>query len=878
MFLMRFFLLLLSLPLVAFGQRFQEGIHPLAETPNWSLASRTGLPSDGIALFAGSDLLRMERDGSLVPLPVPSKMASRGFQSLHQNGSTLAAVWNTSKGRTFGYLDMKDLDKGWIDSPLAQNSYSYVTCLGVDPGGRMFRSLYATGVLEYQKEPGGNMESYLCEGAESGRMQHLVYAVAEKGAVWFVTQNSLSHDYFKPMSNALQFKDGVITSVDLSSTNSVPMSVLPLPGDHVFISLRGEPGLLLNASTAKPAPEGAVPGFDPAAFGDHDVFQWAFAPDGTLWMLSAPPANTAADLAERKEGRFHRLWRWDGVALEAMFDGVDQVRSSARSYEGNIHADIAASSRSRVQVGTVGAGIFTWEEGRGGSWLDWRHDIPWLHVKRLYNGGHFTLFQTENNELHTVTGDRRSFKETINPEIREFQTTLNLETAPDGTLWSVLAGETFALHEWDGTRWQQGPELPLPQTNFSGFSFDSLGRAWVSDRSFTSKVCVVDQSGEWTCYDSQREAYAEEVAKQLKTHPDYQISVGNRTVFRPLVLKSGEIWYLDPQHRLHILRDGVWWDALYTEIGSGASFRAGPFANRRGLGRILQGQNLMAFDGKKLVVVKQGVQNQNQARGGMWQQFGFGQVQFGDGADGWQLAGNGLRDVYRQDPRFKEYGRVMTTSIDAFGNEWVVAGKHLLGVRGTNIVEVSLAGSAANSFMPVNTIRHDEFGGLFLRIGSRSGASRHSRWVYVRPKLPRHTFRATADTSQPNRIVLAVENLSDADDLEVVARIDGGPWRSAEPLYPVEEGMRNVLVRCRERGSRLYFSDTISLDVEVTGNLDEVIKALVTQLGDKEYAKRREAIELLARVRVQAQDALLEATKAADPEVRQAALGLLRGR
>jgi len=861
-------LLLLSVTTV-FGQNFQEGLHSFDEAPNWSVAQRGSSPTrHGVAMFSGVDVAVVEPDGSLIPLPVPAE-GMRGFQTLHQDGDNLVGVWNAKKGREIGVLDFDQPQKGWKTTALPQNSYSYVTCLGADPEGRLYASIYGSGVINFQKEPGAQrMEVLICPEVENGRMQALTSAISTEGTVWFVTLDSFQHDSFSPMGKALLFKDGAMQEIDIGEKPRT-MEVVPLEDDCMFISFSDRPGILLNGSTGEAA---ALAGFDPKAFGNTAVFQAGRAPDGTLWMLSAPFPDSEEAKAERKTGRFHQLWRWDGTTLESVHDGVDTVRTNARSYYGHIHPDIAAVSRDEVHIGTDGAGLFSWRKEGGASWFDWRHGVPSLTISRLFAGGHFILFNTKGS-VHTLAGDWHSLPATVNEEIVPFTTWSDIQPDLLGRLHAVKGRDGTRFDRWQDGEWIEGPDFPVAVTNYGGFAFDSENRPWVYSAQMTSDVYVASSEDGWTAYETPLKAFEEEVAAAESGYqPAYPHHArSTNPLNRPLIVNQDEIWFVDRNHRLNILRDGAWKTMMYKDTGNRMSFARAPYLNQRGRPRIVQGSDVMGFNEGKLVMVKQG--GGTKTTGGRQQQFDlFGGVQL---RGEWAPAARNVAPniaLFKDDPRLKEFGKPSLVERDGFGNHWLVAGKSLIGMRGTNVVDVSLSGSPV-SVEPVTRLIPDNEGALLLGYGKKTS---WSRWVIVRPETKRYRFTVETHTDA-NRIGVSLKGLDPDEPVNLRLRLDGGPWKNAAELYPVPEGTRTLQVQCRGNYNLVHISDTVTVKVEVDGDIDALIAQAVKDLGASKYATRRDARVRLKEVGTLAREALLEAARSEDPEVREVAVELLRG-
>jgi len=874
------FLLSLFASILVFGQRFEEGVHPLAEVANWKMAFRDASATEhGIAMFSGTDLVVVEPDGSAVPLPIPED-DMRSFQSLHQSGEKLVAVWNAKKGRKLGVLDFtKPLD-GWTVRDLPQNSYSYVTCLGADTSGRTYASIYGAGVINFLPTPDAEqMDVVICPGVADGRMQALTSATSTSGAVWFVTQDSFQRDSFRPMGKAMQFKDGVMREIDIGEKPRTT-DVVALANDRVFIAFSDRPGMVLDGSTGEPA---TAEGFDPAQLGNHAVFQAAQAPDGTLWMLSTPFRGSDDALTEREADRFHRLWRWDGSRLEVVHDGIDTVRENDLTYYGHIFPDIAAVSRDEVHVGTHGAGLFSWREEGGATWLDWRHGMPSLKITRVFTGGHFVLMSSKKG-LYTVAGNWHELPATVNEEIVPFTTWSDMRADLLGRLHVLKGNKVIRLDRWEDGEWLEGPAFPLDLTNSGGFAFDSANRPWSYASSMTTTVFVAEDETSWTRYATPLEAFEAEVAA---ARPGYMPAYPSTPKYgmglnRPLIVDQDEIWFVDRSHRLNILRDGTWTSLHYKNAGNRMTFTRAPYLNRRGRPRVIQGKDIMGFNEGRLVMVTQGGAAMVQASGNMQLQqrfqggaFQMEQAQFG-------LGGNDLRfgranvaaniAFFKDDERLKKYGKVKLVEADRFGNQWLTAGGHLLGVRGTNVVEVSLAGSPA-AVEAITRLVPDGDGGLFLAYGSKKSSH---RWVMVRPELKRYTFKVDTRT-EANRIGISVGELDVPEEsVRVRTRLDGGPWRNIVELYPVPEGKRIIQVQCHSRSDELAVSDIVTVTLDVDGDIEALIKTCVGNLGATDYASRRDARILLKEMGVHAREALLEAARSEDPEVRQVAIDLLR--
>jgi len=841
----------------------------------WKMAFRgASAATNGVAMFSGTDAVVVDPDGSVVPLPIPED-DMRSFQSFYQNAGKLVGVWNAKKGRKLGVLDLTAPQDGWTASELPQNSYSYVTCLGSDPSGRSFASVYGSGVIYFLPEPDAEqLDVIICPEVANGRMQSLTTATTSSGAVWFVTQDGFQRDSFQPMGKAIQFKDGAMREIVIGEKPRTT-DVIALGGDRVFIAFSDRPGIVLDGTTGEPA---SAAGFDPAALGKHAVFQAARATDGTLWMLSTPFRGSGEAKAERQANRFHRLWRWDGEQLEVMHDGIDSVRENDLTYYGHIFPDIAAVSRDEVHVGTYGSGLFTWRKDGGASWLDWRHGVPSLKVNRLFAGGHFVLMSSAKTGFHTVAGDWHDLPETLNEEIVAFTTWSDMQTDLLGRQHALKGQDDIRLDRWEDGEWVEGPVYPLDLTNSGGFAFDSSNRPWLYASSMTTTVFVADGEAGWTRYATPLAAFEAEVAA---ANPGFMPAYPHSSKYgvginRPLVVSPNEIWFVNRGQRLNIFREGAWTSMHYKNAGNRSTFTKAPFLNRRGRPRVVQGKDIMGFHEGKLVMVTQGGGTTVQASGGLQQRLGgvfqiepaqFG-IDFGRGQA--KVAPNIA--LFQDDERLKKYGKVKLVEADRFGNQWLMAGGNLLGVRGTNVVEVSLAGSPA-AVEEITRLVPDGDGGLFLAYGSKKSSH---RWVLVRPELKRYTFNVEPRT-EANRIGISVFDLVVPEDtVRVRLRLDGGPWRNTEELYPVAEGTRIVQVQCQSRSDELAVSDIVTVSVEVDGDIKALIKTCIEDLGATDYASRRDARLLLKEIGVHARVELLVAARSDDPEVRQVAIDLLR--
>ena len=796
----------------------------------------------------------VDRDGDILPLPEPPDAVSVRLATVC--GQHLLACWLDRKNKSWlGELDLA-APAEWTVHPALKGERVYVSLMHRDPAGRLVYVGNQDGIVHYQPKPGAAFEA---AAAGTARLPQRAFTAGD-GAVWIVPD----HVGHGTSGAAVRFDgDGVetVATPGLSPCGAAPvgddlvlMSSVSFDANRVFVFTN----VFLDAKTQEVV-EGP---FDARRFGR--VANWSRSADGSLWLR--------ADKLGRVPERGDELWRWDGRALTRMQDGVSsgaQVNTRRNYWTWVQPPDLLALSRDRVLAGTRGDGLFRHWDGVA-DWIDWRHRLPSLDVQRVFAGKDNLVVCSTASRTFLVR-DFEALRPEVNEEIQRFAT-IHMVTAPDGTLCATLPGDPVRIARWRDGAWRDGWDYPT--TNYHGVGFDSESRPWVHaweqapgqdgmTGTTTVFVCEDDERG-WTKYPDLRTAYL----AALTNHPaGYQ--PGQSSVYsgarRSLFVAGREIWYIARDSHLHIHRDGTWWRSPMN------GFYQPPFLNSRGLPRIVLQNDVLAFHAGKLHIVRQ-------AAGRQVPQFDpfQGNIQIQRQFLGGRMASNRGN---RGKP-FLHYGSVLQEASDTLGNRWLVTpGGMLLGVRGDTVVETPLRGSPAVSSSQFQTIQPDGGDGLFIAYrvlpGNRRFGHQTTEWLHVVPKSPHLRFAARALAGE-NRVEIAVSDHNlPREDFDLRVRVDGGPWREGSTLTSVLEGARTIDVQGLPTPGHVFTSETLTLEVEVPGDLAELLRAAAADLGHESYARRKRARLALRAGGPNARPWLIPRVADPDPEVSTVAREIL---
>ena len=220
-----------------------------------------------------------------------------------------------------------------------------------------------------------------------------------------------------------------------------------------------------------------------------------------------------------------------------------------------------------------------------------------------------------------------------------------------------------------------------------------------------------------------------------------------------------------------------------------------------------------------------------------------------------------------------------TWQLSAEGWTWVGSLTTLAVSPGKEWIEIPIAGTPLTDARRINEIITDAHGRWFF---GETDARPYRYTVYQADQLTVQTGPASLGTvNRPSAsLTLAWQANRPAAALWLRYRVDEGPWSALRPCGPIEPGA--LVTKGRHRlqielvGRReLIRSAPLNYDFEVGYDLQQLIPALVTQLGAAGFAEREQAAQELLLLGPVAVPFLTDAAKHTDPEVRLRARDLL---
>ena len=391
-----------------------------------------------------------------------------------------------------------------------------------------------------------------------------------------------------------------------------------------------------------------------------------------------------------------------------------------------------------------------------------------------------------------------------------------------GKIFAVLRGDESALNDWDGQRWKRH-RLPdnLQLWGECKIATDSKERAWLIDWAYNPdpllRPCLIfdpanDQFHRFSNFQTALQAQASKLAGS---------QLGKGETFAAVFSSDGRICYEDRTWNLQYFDGREWRHWHLNEIING------------GLRNSSDREPFFASDGKLSIVLNDS----------LWQC---------DELTGWKKTSAPATRPARRAAAVLPAGSPYVPDADSVvadrrGVFWVVARKRLFRV-GYGLHVPCFTPSEPQPFADGRKLLEvltDNFGNAFLRT-SVQGREEYVL-VPVRGQLPDTQSKVIEKSDES----VTLELSTDTPKPRFAWRVDDGPWN---------EATTNTILRLddltvgKHRAQVVAIDERLQVDptpaeivFEVRSNPTERIGKWITQLGDKDFARREAAVATLAR-------------------------------
>lgn len=824
----------------------------MEELEGFKLVPNTGSRGDFLVLQSEKDLVMVDGEGDICPLPIPKDGLPRSF---YQSGYWLIGNWRNRENNRLRTLDLRR-PIAWSNTPKMDRTM-YLSYAFADSEGRPLGTDYRGESFLHIDPAKEAWTSFFVPVLETSRqLRPIVFNVGE--VTWIANRRFRERMGNMDFGGLIRMRDGLPELLRIyDAKEEQVVGLVPLGEGRMLIQFWNGSRRLVDDRNAAPVEPGA---FDASLLGNQLPVESAVAPDGTVWMLTMSRMGSKDEAIELNEGRYHQLWRWDGKRLEPMALGMDRRRWLGFDYSGTVHVPVLrAVSRDEAWVGTIASGILRMKDGEE-HWLDWRCAFPFASISALMltTEGDVVVQGPASEGLKTFAvtdAAANAVRGSVSPDLL---TRGKLIRDTEGALRCLsFRDDGLFLMRWSGAGWGDAVEMPVAFSNLWTSGFDSLNRFWVYERSEggTGAVHVVSIDTEPIKYANQKIAYQTEVARH---GTDFQPGMSSGKVYwKPLVCADGQIWFMDSQSALHVF-DGELWVSYggrdqqkkAIAIGKKVPTFSGPPFFEEGKPMILRGQEIMTLKNGKWATTGLPITVRNKL-------FARSHTTFRPN---------------RNDSRYNDYGGIYVACQDIYGAEWIVTRRNeVVCLRNNKGTVYPLEG---NSMFGDNVLDLVPTGGGRFFIG---GGDRYSLfyWSLFDPKLPHLAFDAVA-SGEDNKIEVGTFNHNrDPAGLQIQTRLAGGAWEPISRYEGVREGAYTVEVRCVLKAPKPFTSDVRSVEVEVVGDLLLACQRSIADLGAPVYKTRRAARENLRAAGEYAIPLLRTAAGDEDPEIRSTARELI---
>ena len=643
-----------------------------------------------------------------------------------------------------------------------------------------------------------------------------------RGRIWFWSNYLLGGDQSGAIHGVLINDDGAITNrATLSGVANDRISVIaPLNETNLWLAVRNVGIFSVDLGSLQGAP---VAGPEPGAFRVvYHIFK-----DGDDRYVIADNGNYADE-----RGLANTLWRQRAGKWKKIIGGLD----SNGSLEQFADRHWLATSDG-LWLGAFGTGgWFVPRDDSEPRQISWQANSPLDTIDRW--------FQIKNGQMLAIQFNRGGLladasllltKPAVAPSSEIFRTTRPLLQTGDGKIFVVLRQKEAALSEWDGKKWQYHP-LPdgLQLWGDCQLLTDSKNRLWFIDGNYNPdpqlRPCLIfdSASGKFERYSGFPTALQAQAAKLADTR------LGNGdAMFAAAFSHDGRICYEDRNTEVRYFDGHEWHHWNKNTIVSG------------GLMNWPGGKPYFDRDNKLSVFLNDKV----------WQL---------DDLGNWHATSNeqpkATASTATSNPPYLPEAESIVA--DRRGIFWATVRKQLFcagyGLRASRF--------APNEPQPFTDGRKildvlvDNFGNAFLR------TSLPTREEYVlvpaRSLLPETKLKVAEKSDDGVTLELSTANTPRP---RFIWRIDDEAWSDATTnsvlrLDNLESGKHRVQITAIDEQLQADPSPA-ETTFEVRSNPAERIGKWITQLSDKDFAKREAAVKLLARQPDAALPALNQALK-----------------
>ena len=783
----------------------------------------------GIALYENNGLYRLENDGwrvaSVVGLPGnqcrPLRLVRRADGSAvclweDTEERRLFSVHRGGSSKTVATITLSVPSNGVAGSHLFADSKNNVWFTGNSPDICRFSSEDKAENL-HTVTPEENGDAASAHGSARSGWWNSVGAFEDaQGRLWFYTAG------------------GAVSGTNL----------------HGVLSYDGKDFVLHRCAPAgnKPLPYlGQIAPRDPAHL-------WVCARDGlytldtatfTLERLPGQPDDASLNceiLPQGKDAYFifswggtgspSALWRLRDEHWEKLLDSVD-----AYSFRGFSRHRIWTRVTDGIVLGSSGNGLWFLPDEGAPERLDWKRGFPLRDPTHLVElpGPHRWL--CINGEGRNWIGDLQTVRSTVpaTPSARLTFVPTERELTADRRchLWGLFSYQATALSEWDGEKWM-AHDLPAEAVH-PGWMRSLLGigedqRVWLSVPTHEKDGTIIYDPAQdrWQVYADFRAALEGQVAVGPNAEPPRTPNMYDLARFGP----NGQICYLT-RHSKVAWFDGQKWQEWSAPEISGAK-----------TGYYLEGPPFFSAAGHlRINLSKQAFERRED---GHWLKVPEYEPGYAD---------SGVRNVGHPPPD-PPVGAVTRTpdslAVDNEGATWLTWHEQLYRCRDGLCAPMFQSGEA-QPFIDGRRLTS-------AFIDARGNAVLHTDdyLILAPPNPPPHTSLALAPNPDGSRDQAIIHLSSDAGAIEGKThfdwRLDGGAWQplaaDAMSARVTLEGLPSGPHRFEARSLDAALQTdaapaVLTIDIDIDPGAQ--IAGYIVQLGDADFARRKAAVEALAR-------------------------------
>ena len=634
-----------------------------------------------------------------------------------------------------------------------------------------------------------------------------------RGRIWFWSNCLLGDDSRGAIHGVLIHENDTVTHrPTLDGMTDGRISVIaPLDGTNLWLAVRDAGIFSVNldtlAGTRVEAPEKNA----------FLVVQQIFSVGEDRYVISGSPWEY------NSRGLRSALWRWRGGRWTKLIDGLDLHGTPEQLADRRWRV-----TKEGLWLGAFGlGGWFVPPDDGPAQVINWQKGSPLDTIHRWFQlkDGRMLGLQFGRGGIVADTA-LLAQKSAVPPAVSIVPAAQPLLRTAEGKVFAVLRGDEAALNEWDGKQWLRHPFPDKVQLSGScKITGDSSGRVWLVDALYNPDPALVATyvydpgKGDFLKYKNLRTA----LQAQLAASPEFQM--GGNGAFTPVFSRDGRVCYeSENRYRLNYF-DGHQWRAWnrVNEIMTGEYLRSGQ-----------ENPPFFTKDGKLSVILNDSA----------WQ---F------DDLTGWKKSGV-KPDDFRPAavPKDNLVAPPYAPTADSIvagdhGIFWVVAGRQLFRT-GHGLHAACFAPNEPQPFADgrkLTGVLSDKSGSVFLRTSILG----RDEYVLVPPRGP-----------LPHTTAKLLDNGTDGVTLQLAAnipsplfiwRVDDAPWSQADTnqtlrLEELVAGKHRVQVAALDAQLQ---TDPVPAEVslETHSNPDQLIQKWITQLGDKDFARREAAVKNLSR-------------------------------